>query len=704
MNERDCRFLAQQLKLQLSQVKKVESLFADGATVPFIARYRKEATGGLDETVLIALRDGIEAITKLNKRRDNILTNLREREILTPELEQKFNATITLEELEDLYLPYKQKRQTRAQKAREKGLEPLAEFILAQQNGNIDVNQFINQEKGVENRDDAFAGAMDIVAEKVSEDGRIRSELRELFARRSVLASRVVKSKAEEAAVFRDYFDYSEPAHRVPSHRALAVMRGNAQGFLTVQLRPDRDDALGRIRNRIIRNPRFKYLQYLNDAIEDGYTRLLQPSLENETTAALKLKADTEAIEVFVSNLKKLLLEAPLGQKTIIAVDPGFRTGCKTVVINNSGDLLRNLVIYPNDKKAEAAAKIKELMNNYPVEAIAVGNGTAGRETEAFLKETVGNAVPVISVDESGASIYSAGEVARQEFPDLDLTFRSAISIGRRLQDPLAELIKIDPKSIGVGQYQHDVDQSALKKSLDDAVISCVNSVGVELNSASAQLLAYVSGLGPKLAENIVTHRTENGQFKSRRELLKVSKLGPKAFEQAAGFLRIRNSKNPLDASAVHPERYPLVEQMAKDNGCDVKNLIERIADGLNLDLKRYVDDKTGLPTLRDIVDELKKPGRDPRPEFEAFSFEESVHSIDDLLEGMKLPGIVTNVTKFGAFVDIGVHNDGLLHISKMARKFINDPSEIVSVHDKITVTVVEIDRQRARISLSLID
>ncbi|MBN2640227.1 MAG: RNA-binding transcriptional accessory protein [Victivallales bacterium] len=704
MNEKDYQILAQQLDLKIAQVKKVEALFAEGATVPFIARYRKELTGGLDEVALIALRDGMENINKLNKRRDSIIDNLRERELLTAELEAAFNSAASLEQLEDMYLPYKQKRQTRAQKAREKGLDVLAEFLFEQKNVDIDLKRFIDSEKGVLNIDDAFAGAMDIVAEKISEDSLIRAAIRELFAKRSYLSSKVVKSKQEEAAVFRDYFDYSEPLNRVPSHRALAVMRGGAQGLLSFQLRPDKDEATGKIKHKVIRNNNFKYIQHLHDAIEDGYSRLLMPSLENETLNALKQRADAEAIDVFVSNLKKLLLEAPLGNKTIIAVDPGFRTGCKTVVINGCGELLRHLVIYPSDKEAAASAEIKKLLEAFDIEAIAVGNGTAGRETEAFLKKTVGNVVPVISVDESGASIYSAGELARQEFPDLDLTFRSAVSIGRRLQDPLAELIKIDPKSIGVGQYQHDVDQNALKKSLDDAVISCVNSVGVELNSASAQLLGYVSGLGPKLAENIVAWRSENGRFKNRRQLLKVPKLGPKAFEQAAGFLRIRDGVEPLDASAVHPERYQLVGQMARDNGCDVKTLMLKVAAGMTLQLDKYIDDDTGMPTLLDIVGELSRPGRDPRPEFEAFSFEDSVHSIDDLIEGMKLPGIVTNVTKFGAFVDVGIHNDGLLHISKMAKRYISDPAEIVAVHDKIHVTVIEIDRQRGRISLSLID
>ncbi|MFA6104332.1 MAG: Tex family protein [Victivallaceae bacterium] len=702
MNEQDFLYLARLSGVDPGRVRKVHELFESGATVPFIARYRKEATGGLDEVVLIKLRDGIDALQKLHKRRENILESLRERELLTPELENKFNAVYAMDELEDLYLPYKQKRKTRASMAREKGLEPLAKFILAQQSGYLDIRQFVNPGKGVADTDAALSGAMDIIAEDVSENADIRKELRELFQRQGMFAAKVVKSKAAEAAVFRDYFDYSEPAGRVPSHRALAVMRGQEQGFLTMQLRPDKDDANRIIARKIIRNRSFIYAAQLEAALEDAYGRLLLPSLENESVNLLKQKADAEAIAVFVSNLKQLLLEAPLGQKRVIAVDPGFRTGCKVAVLDAQGQLLEHFVIYPEN--SDAAAAILKACGKFQTEVIAVGNGTAGRETEVFLRQTVPAEIPVISVNESGASIYSAGDVARREFPDLDLTFRSAVSIGRRLQDPLAELIKIDPKSIGVGQYQHDVDQAALKQSLDDAVAGCVNAVGVELNSASIELLTYVSGLGPKLAGNIIDCRNVNGAFKSRAELKKVKGLGPKAFEQCAGFLRVRGAANPLDSSGVHPESYDLVKRMAADHACTVPELMKKAAAGEKIDLARYVSDTTGLPTLQDILRELARPGRDPRPEFKPFAFDENVHSITDLALGMKLPGVVTNVTKFGAFVDIGIHCDGLLHISKMAGHFIRDPQEVVAVHDRLTVTVIEIDRERKRISLSLVD
>lgn len=705
MNERDFSFLAALAGIEVGRVRKVCELFESGATVPFIARYRKEATGGLDEVVLIKLRDGIDELNKLNKRRDNMLASLRERELLTPELESRFSAIYALDELEDLYLPFKQKRKTRASVAREKGLEPLAKLLFAQGNGFIDLKRFVCPEKGVANTEEALQGAFDIIAEEISENAEIRKGLRDLFQRRGLLASKAVKAKAEgeAAAVFRDYFDYSEPVGRVPSHRALAVMRGHEQGVLSLQLRPDKEDALHLIRRLVVRNRSFAYARQLDDTIEDAYARLLMPSLENECLNLLKQRADREAIDVFAANLTKLLLEAPLGQKRLLAVDPGFRTGCKTTVLDANGQLLEHFVIYP-EKGDAAAVTIAAAVKKYRIEAVAVGNGTAGRETEAFLRQCVPAEIPVISVDESGASIYSAGETARREFPDLDLTFRSSVSIGRRLQDPLAELVKLDPKSIGVGQYQHDVDQEELKKSLDDAVTGCVNAVGVELNSASAELLTYISGLGPKLADNIVSWRNENGAFRSRAELKKVKGLGPKAFEQAAGFLRLRGGANPLDGSGVHPERYELVGKIAADHGCKVGELMTKVAAGMTIDLKRYLCADLGLPTLEDIVRELAKPGRDPRPEFQPFSFAEHVHSIDDLVPGMKLPGVVTNVTKFGAFVDIGVHNDGLLHISKMATRYIRDPQEVVSVHDRLTVTVIDIDRERKRISLSLVD
>ena len=703
MNQKDFLYLAGLAGVDVGKVRKVYDLFESGATVPFIARYRKEITGGMDEVVLIKLRDGIDELKKLHKRRENILESLLERDLLTDELEAKIHSVYLLNELEDIYLPFKQKRKTRASAAREKGLEPLAKFIMAQKSGHIDLDQFIDLDKGVANTDEALAGAMDIIAEEININIEIRQSLRSLFERQAVFAAKVVKSKIADAGLFKDYFDYHEPLRRVASHRALAVMRGHEQGFLSMQLRPDREEALRMIDRQVIKNRNFSYVYQLRDAIEDAYTRLLRPSIENETINSLKDRADEESIAVFVSNLKKLLLEAPLGQKRIIAVDPGFRTGCKTTVLNAQGQLLEHFVIYP--EKAEAAAEaILNACKKYDIEAVAVGNGTAGRETESFLRQTVDASIPVISVNESGASIYSAGDVARREFPDLDLTFRSSVSIGRRLQDPLAELIKIDAKSIGVGQYQHDVDQDKLKKSLDDAVINCVNAVGVELNSASVELLTYVSGLGPKLAANIVEYRSANGAFKSRTELKKVKALGPKAFEQCAGFLRIRGASNPLDSSGVHPESYSLVREMAKDKACGVSELMQKIAGGMTINPADYVNDSTGLPTIKDILRELALPGRDPRPEFKQFSFAENVHDISDITVGMKLPGVVTNVTKFGAFVDIGVHQDGLLHISKMADRFISDPQEIASVHDHLTVTVIEIDYQRKRISLSLID
>lgn len=703
MTHNDFLYLAKLLGVNAEKVRKVYDLFESGATVPFIARYRKEITGGMDEVVLIGLRDGIDELKKLHKRRGNILESLTERDLLTAELEAKINSVYLLAELEDIYLPFKQKRKTRASAAREKGLEPLAEFIMAQRDGRIDLKQFVSIDKGVADTAEALRGAMDIIAEDINVNIEIRQSLRSFFERQAVFAAKVVKSKIAEAGLFRDYFDYQEPFKRVASHRALAVMRGSEQGFLTMQLRPDQDEALRLIDRQVIKNHNFSYISQLKEAIEDAYTRLLRPSIENETINSLKARADEESIAVFVSNLKQLLLEAPLGQKRIIAVDPGFRTGCKTTVIDAQGRLLEHFVIYP-EKEEAAASAIVAACKKYRIEAVAVGNGTAGRETEAFLQRTVDANIPVISVNESGASIYSAGDVARREFPDLDLTFRSSVSIGRRLQDPLSELIKIDAKSIGVGQYQHDVDQDKLKKSLDDAVTACVNAVGVELNTASVELLTYVSGLGPKLAAAIVEYRGANGPFKSRAELKKVKALGPKAFEQCAGFLRIRDAANPLDASGVHPERYDLVRAMAKDKDCGVSELMRKAAAGMTIAPARYVNDSTGLPTIEDILRELARPGRDPRPEFKPFSFAENVHSITDITVGMKLPGVVTNVTRFGAFVDIGVHNDGLLHISKMSDRFISDPQEIVSVHDQLTVTVTEIDYDRKRISLSLID
>lgn len=694
--------IAARLGLKNSQVVKVAELFAQGATIPFIARYRKEASGGLDEIALAALRDNFELFDKLNKRRDSIIANLAERGLLVPELEQRLADAETLETLEDIYLPFKQKRKTRASIAREKGLEQLALDILEQQSRQIDVSPYISAESGVATAVDALQGASDIIAEIISENTAVRAELRKYFAAYSVLSSKTARGKDVMDGVFRDYSDYSEPIGRVPSHRALAVMRGQDQGLLSIQSRPDSERALVIIRRHIVRNPRSAFHDILENALVDSYDRLLMPSLENETLKTLKSRADAEAIKVFADNLRQLLLEAPLGRVPVIAVDPGFRTGCKTAVIDTTGQLCEHFVIFPFEKPEEALRLLNRAVEKFYPRAVAVGNGTAGRETEAFLKS--GLTLPVISVNESGASIYSASELAREEFPDLDLTFRSAVSIGRRLQDPLAELIKIDPKSIGVGQYQHDVDQNALKQALDDVVINCVNNVGVELNSASAVLLSYVAGLGPALARNIIAYRSAHGAFTSRSQLLKVDKLGPKAFEQAAGFLRVSDSANHLDASAVHPERYALVQRIAKDRGLDVAGLMRELAGGLEIPLKDYVDSNTGLPTLNDIIAELRKPGRDPRPEFEFFSFDDNVRDISDLSCGMRLPGIVTNITKFGAFVDVGVHHDGLIHISKIAKRFISDPGDVLKLHDRVTVTVIDVDKDRKRISLSLID
>ncbi len=700
MNDSDCRFLAKELDLPENRVRRVAALFEDGATVPFIARYRKEASGGMDEVVLLRLHEAMEALRKVNERRGSMLESLRERNLLTEALAARLNSAHTLTMLEDLYLPYKVKRKTRASAAREKGLEPLARLLYEQRVFPIDLRSAAVKMS----REEALAGASDIIAEWISEDLEIRTRLRELFARRALFVSKAVKSRADEAEaqVFRGYFDYSEPFPRVPSHRALAVMRGAGKGFLTIQLRPPKEEALRILCRMVIRNPRFPYRKFLEQTSEDAYARLILPSLENEFLNRLKARADADAIQVFAKNLRSLLLEPPLGARRVLSFDPGFRTGCKTTVLDSDGSLLEHLVIFP--ERPDSGETVKRLAEKYRIEAVAVGSGTAGRETEAFLRKILPPELPIVSVNESGASIYSAGEAARREFPDLDLTFRSSVSIGRRLQDPLSELIKIDAKSIGVGQYQHDVDQGALKESLDNVVASCVNLVGVELNSAGMELLARVSGLTERLARNIIDYRAEHGMFSSRAELLNVKGLGPKAYRQCAGFLRIRGAENPLDASGVHPERYEIVNDMAKANGWTVQELMRRCAAGFRPDMKPYFTEDVGLPTLEDILSELAKPGRDPREDFQVFSFAEHVHTIDDLVPGMKLNGIVTNVTKFGAFVDIGVHQDGLLHVSRMADHRIADPSEIVSVHDRLEVTVIEVDRARRRIALSLTD
>ena len=707
MNESHVARIAKNMHLGAGQVKAAALLFAEGGTIPFVARYRKEATGSLDEVALTAIRDQLNQLAELDKRREAILKSLEERNLLTDALQAQVLAAESMSALEDVYLPYRPKRRTRAMIAREKGLEPLALLLLAQAitDVNTAAREYVNADKGVADVAEALQGARDIIAELASEDTAARGRLRALFLDRGMIVSSVAKGKEEEGAKFRDYFDWTEPAGKAPSHRILAIFRGENEGFLSLRIAPQEEDVRDLLHGAFVRGSGPASDQ-VTLALDDGYKRLMGPSLETEVRAELKRRADAEAIRVFAENLRELLLAAPLGPRNVLALDPGFRTGCKLVCLDRQGKLLHNDVVYPHSGQRsgqEAAEKVRALCAHFAVEAIAIGNGTASRETETFVRG-LGLPVdlPVVMVNESGASIYSASDVAREEFPDHDLTVRGAVSIGRRLMDPLAELVKIDPKSIGVGQYQHDVDQPSLKRSLDDVVMSCVNGVGVDLNTASKQLLTYVSGLGPQLAANIVAHRNENGPFSSRAQLKKVPRLGPKAFEQAAGFLRIRDGKNPLDASAVHPESYAVVDTMAKDLGCTVRDLLEQgsLRDRLRLD--RYVTDTVGLPTLRDIAAELAKPGRDPRSQFEAFSFAEGVHTLDDLVPGMVLPGIVTNVTAFGAFVDIGVHQDGLVHISQLADRFVKDPSEIVKIQQKVTVTVVEVDAARKRIALSM--
>jgi len=712
MNDAHCLLLAEEFKIPLSQVKATATLIADGATVPFIARYRKEATGGLDEVVISGVRDRLDQLAELDKRREAILKSLVERELLTDELERAVAAERTLSGLEDLYLPFRPKRRTRAAIAREKGLAPLADMIRAQGAESARAlaaaaAEYVDEDKGVASADEALAGARDIVAEEVNEDGDARARLRRLYEKKSILHSRVLKGKKDEGAKYRDYFDWQEPVPTAPSHRVLAMRRGENEGFLTLRIAPDEEEAIGILRRLFVKSDSAASKQVLL-AVEDSYKRLLGPSLETEIRAQMKRRADETAIRIFADNLRELLLAPPLGHKNVLAIDPGFRTGCKVVCLDRQGKLLDKTTIYPNTggkSVAEAGVVLQTLCRKHEIEAIAIGNGTAGRETEAFVRGVgLPEQIQVLMVNESGASIYSASAVAREEFPSEDVTVRGSVSIGRRLMDPLAELVKLDPKSIGVGQYQHDVDQAALKQSLDDVVTSCVNGVGVDLNTASKQLLTHVSGLGPTLAGNIVTYRNENGPFQRRTQLKKVPRLGPKAFEQAAGFLRIPDSANPLDASAVHPESYGIVDAMATDQKCSVKELIANPERRKAIDLNRYVTEKAGMPTLRDILAELAKPGRDPRSEFESFSFAEGVEKIEDLKPGMKLPGIVTNVAAFGAFVDVGVHQDGLVHISQLADRFVRDPAEVVRVQQTVEVTVLEIDLQRRRISLSMKD
>jgi protein Tex len=687
--------VARELGASVQQVRATAELLADGATVPFIARYRKEATGSLDEVAVAAVRDRLAQLAEMDKRREAILASLLERGLLDDDLRRRVAGADSLPALEDVYLPYRPKRRTRAMVAREAGLEPLAKALLAQTGAPVDLAAFEDPEA-------ALAGARDIIAEDVSEDPEVRLELRALFARRASLVSTVVKKKESEAAKFRDWFEWSEPLSRAPSHRVLAILRGSNEGFLRVRARPDEADALERLRRRYLRGRGFATEQ-VDLALADAYGRLLLPSLEREALKAAKARADEGAIRVFVTNLRELLMAAPFRDKRLIAVDPGFRTGCKVVALDARGALLHSTTIFPTlgqGARDEAGRVVRDLVRRFEPEAFAVGNGTAGRETGAFLGELALD-LPVIMVDEAGASIYSASEVAREELPDHDLTVRGAVSIGRRLQDPLAELVKLDPKSIGVGQYQHDVDQGGLKAALDDTVMSCVNAVGVDVNSASPSLLTYVAGLGPVLAKNVVRWREANGPFRSRRDLMKVPRLGAKAFEQAAGFLRIPDGSHPLDGSGVHPERYALVERMAKDQGCSVGDLLADAGRRGRIVPERYLGEGVGRPTLDDILQELARPGRDPRPPFEAFSFGD-VHAIDDLRPGMVLPGIVTNVTAFGAFVDIGVHQDGLVHVSQLADRFVKDANEVVRVHQRVQVRVLQVDAERKRIGLSM--
>ncbi|MEW6117829.1 MAG: Tex family protein [Nitrospirota bacterium] len=707
MNEAHSAKIAQELNLALKQIKAVAALLEEGATVPFIARYRKEATGSLDEVIITAVRDRLVQLGELDKRREAILKSLEERNLLTDELKEKIDAAETMVGLEDVYLPYRPKRRTRATIAKEKGLEPLAQIVFAQDERDpaTEAAAFVDTEKGVATVEDALAGARDIIAEWVSEDQNARAKMRELYMTRGVFRSKVITGKEVEGIKYKDYFEWEEPVAKAPSHRILAMRRGEHEGFLVLRIMPPEEEALALLAALFVKGDTAAS-QQVKLAVHDSYKRLLSLSMETEMRLATKERADEEAIKVFAENLRQLLLASPLGQKNTLAIDPGFRTGCKVVCLDRQGKLLHNETIYPHQserERSDAASRIKSLCEHFAIEAIAIGNGTAGRETEAFVRGLgLPKTISIVMVNESGASIYSASEVAREEFPDYDVTVRGSVSIGRRLMDPLAELVKIDPKSIGVGQYQHDVDQSALRRSLDDVVVSCVNKVGVEANTASKQLLTYVSGLGPQLAGNIVAYRNAHGPFRSREELKKVSRLGPKAFEQAAGFLRIRDGEHPLDASAVHPESYPIVDAMARDLGCSVVDLMQKEELRKKIDLKKYVTDTVGMPTLNDIMTELAKPGRDPRERFEAFSFAEGVEKLEDIKSGMKLPGIVTNITNFGVFVDIGVHQDGLVHISELADKFVKNPADVVKVHQRVMVTVLAVDLERKRISLSM--
>ena len=698
--------IALELGTTEKQVLATIGLLDEGATVPFISRYRKEVTGSLDEVQVAAIRDRFQQLRDLDKRREAILKALTALGKLSPELETQINAAVTIQAIEDIYLPYKPKRKTRASEARKKGLEPLALTILEQGQADptIEAAKFLNTELGVTSAEEALAGARDIIAEMVNENAETRTAMRKYFQQQASFKATVVTGKEEAGIKYKDYFNWEEPVKSAPSHRVLAMRRAENESILKLEVLPPEEGAMNLLERTFVKknNAQGKQVQL---AIQDGYKRLLAPSMSNELRVLAKEKADEEAIRVFAENARQLLLAAPMGQKNVMAIDPGFRTGCKVVCLDKQGKLLENTTIYPHTGQGnviKASELVKKLCETYQIEAIAIGNGTAGRETELFIRGLSIPEVTVVMVNENGASIYSASDVAREEFPDKDITVRGAVSIGRRLMDPLAELVKIDPKSIGVGQYQHDVDQNKLQQSLDDTVMSCVNAVGVELNTASKEVLAYVSGLGPQLAQNIVTYRNTNGAFKNRESLKKVPRLGDKAFEQAAGFLRIRDAAHVLDASGVHPERYPLINKMAEDIGCTIGELLKDVEKQKQIKLQQYVSEQVGLPTLTDIMQELAKPGRDPREQFEVFSFTDGVNEIADLKLGMKLPGIVTNITNFGAFVDIGVHQDGLVHTSQLSDKFVSNPNDVVKVHQKVEVTVMEVDVARKRISLSM--
>ena len=687
------------------QVDRTLTLLEGGATIPFISRYRKEATGGLDEVQIETIKNHYERLTETAKRKETIVNTIREQGKMTDELMKRIDETWDTTVLEDIYLPYKPKRKTRAETARQKGLEPLATLLMLQHEPNPEARAATYVKGDVKDAEDALKGARDIIAEQVSENEQARNTVRNAFARQAVLTAKVVKGKEEEAAKYRDYFDCSEPLKRCSSHRLLAIRRAEAEGLLKVSISPDDEACTEKLERQFVRS-RNACGRQVAEAVQDAYKRLLKPSIETEFAAMSKERADEEAIRVFSENLRQLLLASPLGQKRVMGIDPGFRTGCKVVCLDAQGNLLHNENIYPHppvSKPKEAFAKIQKMLEAYRIEAIAIGNGTASRETEEFLKQqTFGREVQIFIVSEQGASIYSASKIARDEFPDYDVTVRGAVSIGRRLMDPLAELVKIDPKSIGVGQYQHDVDQSKLKKSLDQTVESCVNLVGVNLNTASSHLLTYISGLGPQLAQNIVNYRAENGPFGSRKELMKVPRMGAKAFEQCAGFLRIPDAKNPLDNTAVHPESYGIVEQMAKDLGCTVSRLIADKTLRQQIKPEKYLTDTVGMPTLKDILQELEKPGRDPRGPIKVFEFDKNVRTIDDLRPGMELPGIVGNITNFGAFVDIGIKENGLVHLSQLADRYVSDPNEVVSIHQHVRVRVLGVDKERKRIQLSM--